>query len=60
MGIIKDKASHQGQYLTEVNKGSINMSTLTDKLNDRYEEGWKLHSIFEQNGNTLTVYERRD
>jgi hypothetical protein len=58
MGIIKDRASPDGHYFTEVNKGSINMSTLSDKLNRRYAEGWRLHSIFEQNGNTVTVFER--
>ena len=59
MGLIKDRATTGGQYLTEVNKGSINMSTLTDKLNKRWDEGWCLHSIFEQDGNTLSVFERR-
>lgn len=59
MGIIKDRATQTGQYFTEVNKGSINMSTLTDRLNQRHAEGWDLHSIFEQDGNTITVYERR-
>lgn len=59
MGLIKDRATQTGQYLTEVNKGSVNMSTLTDKLNARYDEGWRLHTMLEQNGNTLMVFERR-
>jgi len=59
VGLIKDSATTKGQYLTEVNKGSINMSTLTDKLNARWDDGWCLHSIFEQDGNTLAVFERR-
>ena len=59
MGIIKDSAGTTGQYTTEVNKGSINMSTLTDKLNAKWDQGWRLHSIFEQKGNTITVFERR-
>lgn len=58
MGLIKDTATKTGQYMTEVNKGSVNMSTLTDRLNKRYEEGWRLHTMFEQNGNTVAVYER--
>jgi hypothetical protein len=60
MGIIKDSATERGHYMTEVNKGSINMSTLTDKLNDRYADGWRLHTMLEQNGNTVCVFERRD
>lgn len=59
MGLIKDRATTTGQYLTEVNKGSVNMSTLTDKLNARYAEGWRLHTMLEQNGNTLMVFERQ-
>lgn len=58
MGLLKDTATKTGQYMTEVNKGSVNMSTLTDRLNKRYEEGWRLHTMFEQNGNTVAVYER--
>lgn len=38
----------------------MNMSTLTDKLNARYAEGWRLHTMIEQGGNTLMVFERRD
>lgn len=53
MGIIKDRATTTGQYMTEVNKGSINMSTLTDKLNERHAEGWRLHTMLEQNGNNV-------
>lgn len=60
MGLIRERASKTGQYMTEVNKGGVNMSTLTDKLNARYDEGWRLHTIFEQNGNTLIVFERLD
>lgn len=60
MGILKDRAGSGGQYLTEVNRKGINMSTLTNQLNARFEEGWRLHSIFEQGGNTITVFERRD
>lgn len=59
MGIIKDSATKSGQYFTEVNKGSINMSTLTDRLNARYADGWRLHTMLEQNGNTVCVFERR-
>lgn len=59
MGFIKDTATKTGQYFTEVNKGSVNMSTLTDKLNARYEKGYRLHTMLEQDGNTVCVFERR-
>jgi hypothetical protein len=60
MGILRDRATVGGQYLTEVNKGSVNMSTLTDKLNSRWEEGYRLHTALEQNGNTVLIFERRE
>ena len=60
MALIKDRATTKGRYMTEVNKGSVNMSTLTDKLNDRYADGWRLHTMIEQNGNTVMVFERTD
>lgn len=61
MGIIKDSATRTGQYMTEVNKGSTNMSTLTNKLkNAQYEAGWRLHTMIEQDGNTVMVFERRE
>lgn len=58
MGLIKDRATGTGQYMTEVNKGAVNMSTLTNKLNRRYREGWRLHTMLEQAGNTVLVFER--
>lgn len=60
MGLLKDTATKSGHYMTEVNKGSVNMSTLTDKLNKRYAEGWRLHTMLEQDGNTVCIYERVD
>lgn len=47
------------QYDTEVNRGDINMRSLTSTLNDRWNDGWALRQIFVQNGNTVIVYERR-
>lgn len=38
----------------------MNMSSLNSKLNHYAKDGWRLHSIFEQGGNTVTVFERRD
>jgi hypothetical protein len=46
------------QYHTEVNKGSVNMRSLTGHLNDMGRQGWRLHSIFEQDKNTVMVFER--
>jgi hypothetical protein len=46
------------QYHTEVNKGSIRMQTLTSHLNDMARQGWRLHSIFEQDKNTIIIFER--
>lgn len=60
VGIIKDSASTKGRYYTEVNKGSVNMSTLTNTLNSKWDDGWRLHTMLEQKGNTLMVFERRD
>ena len=46
------------QYYAEVNKGSIRMQTLTAHLNDMGRQGWRLHSIFEQDKNTVMAFER--
>jgi hypothetical protein len=44
-------------YRTEVNKGSINMRFWQGHLNAMYEGGFRLSHVFEQNGNTVQVYE---
>ena len=46
------------QYHAEVNKGSVNMRFLTGRLNEMGQQGWRLHSIFEQDRNTIIVFER--
>lgn len=46
-------------YDADVNKGSINMGRFTDSLNDRWEDGWKLSHIYEQDGNTIIIWEQR-
>lgn len=48
------------RYKTVVNRGDTNMEDLEDALNKAYEDGWRLHTIFEQAGNTCIVYEKRD
>jgi len=45
-------------YTTEVNKGSVNMRWLTNHLNEMAQQGWRLHTIFEQDKNTVIVFER--
>lgn len=44
-------------FLTEVNKGSINMGNWQRHLNDMYEKGYRLVQVFEQDKNTVQVYE---
>lgn len=46
------------QYDCEVNRGDLSVGWLTDRLNERYEDGWRLAHIFEQAGNTVLVFER--
>ena len=44
-------------YVTEVNKGSINMRTWQAHLNEMYRKGYRLAHSFEQDGNTIQVFE---
>ena len=46
------------EYSAEVNRDSINMSWLTGHLNNMRKKGWRLHTMFEQEGNTVIVFER--
>ena len=46
------------EYDTQVNKKSLNMSEFTLVLNDRARAGWRLHTAFEQDGNTVCIFER--
>ena len=46
------------EYDTEVNKGSINMGQLKDKLNKRGKDGWRLAHAFSQEANTVLIFER--
>lgn len=47
------------QYVTQVNTGRLNAERHTEVLNQAWAEGYALHSIFEQDGNTVMVFERR-
>ncbi len=44
-------------YLTEVNRGSISMGGWQAHLNEMYLRGYRLAHAFEQDGNTVQVYE---
>jgi hypothetical protein len=46
-------------YDADVNEGGINMVAFTAQLNRRWEDGWKLAHAFEQEGNTIMVWEQR-
>lgn len=48
------------RYVTRVNTGRLDVERHTDMLNKAWGLGFRLHSIFEQNGNTVMVFERRD
>ena len=47
-------------YEAEVNKCSLNMQAFTSKLNHRWKTGWRLSHSFEQDRNTVFVWERRE
>jgi hypothetical protein len=42
-------------YATEVNKGFANMRWLTNHLNEMAQQGWRLHTIFEQDKNRVDL-----
>lgn len=44
-------------YLTEVNKGSINMRHWQKDLNDMHRKGYRLFQVFSQDGNTIQIFE---
>lgn len=48
------------RYEAVVNKKSINMGVLTQQLNQRWEHGWRLAHVYEQAGNSVLIFERRD
>ena len=54
MSSCPDPKNH---YSTEVNKGSINMGRWQGHLNDMYGRGYRLAHVFEQDKNTVQVFE---
>jgi hypothetical protein len=56
-----ERAFNNGeQYVTRVNKDRLDVERHTAYLNNAFSKGYKLFAIFEQNGNTVMVFERRD
>ena len=45
-------------YEAEVNKGDVNMRSLQNNLNKRYEDGWKLAHVVSEAGNMIFIWER--
>lgn len=46
------------EYDAEVNKGDISIRWLPAHLNKRARDGWRLHTVLEQHGNTIFIWER--
>lgn len=44
-------------YRTDVNKGAISMRSFAATLNGHREDGYALHTVFAQGGNTVMVFE---
>lgn len=47
------------RYVTRVNRNALDVERHSDYLNNAWRQGWRLHTIFEQNGNTVMVFESR-
>lgn len=47
-------------YEAQVNKGSINMEKFTKTANARWDNGYKLEHLYEQDGNTVVIWMRKD
>ena len=48
------------RYQVEVNKRRVSVTALTDTLNERWANGWRLAHVIEQRGNLMLFYEKRD
>lgn len=46
-------------YEITVNERDLSVRSYSDECNDRWGDGWRLAHVFEQNGNTVSVWERR-
>jgi hypothetical protein len=45
-------------YEIEVNKGSINVAKFQSIANQRFQNGYLLQQAYEQDGNTVVIWER--
>jgi hypothetical protein len=50
--------SDDDRYDCEVKEGALSMRDLRNTLNDRWKDGWALHTVLTQGGNTVIVYAR--
>jgi len=63
MGLLGGTAFTGGKaggphYEIEVNKGSTNMGVFQKAANDRHDNGYNIAHVYEQDGNTVVVWER--
>lgn len=56
-GMAVDVPDCGNHYFTEVDKGSLNVQRWNSRLNDMHRQGYRLAHVFEQNGNTVAVFE---
>jgi hypothetical protein len=47
-------------YEIEVNRGSMNAGKFASTANARWENGYLIEHVYEQNGNTIVVWRKRD
>jgi len=53
------QARERGDFcVARVNKGRLDVERFTDTLNQWAQAGYRLHTVFEQDGNTVTIFER--
>ena len=43
-------------YEIEVNKGSVTVGRFEDVANRRFANGYRLHQVYEQEGNTIVIW----
>jgi hypothetical protein len=54
----EERVSDDDRYDCEVKEGALSMRDLRNTLNDRWKDGWALHTVLTQGGNTVIVYAR--
>lgn len=48
------------RYDTKVVEGPLSMRGVKDELNDRWKDGWGLHTALMDGTNMVLLFERRD